>query len=286
MTLDDVLKYFQLTANAFALGVAGWIYLAYVKSLKAALTAKDEQVKAVEKNITFWKDKAQDLEKKTPEHMEEILTKRIVIREDEINRLVEDREAHKHELTIKTEELNRLKSDLEKAKDVRKGLDLLSMIEDENSVFFPSDLEIEEIGFVSVDSGQLMVTDPVYLNEEWQNEKFKDLRLYQDVETLNVYQYQKDFQQFNEKIPGFEFSVNELIKSGRFEELEVETEKNFSYAGACNASNSKSGFGQLKFKKGHTGAGIALRTVHGDGDYKVYAEKYDGEIVRFYVNLV
>ena len=74
MTLDDIIKYLQLSANAFALGVAGWIYAAYVKNLTAVLSAKDEQIKAVEKNITFWKDKAQDLEKKTPEHMEDVLS--------------------------------------------------------------------------------------------------------------------------------------------------------------------------------------------------------------------
>ncbi len=37
---------------------------------------------------------------------------------------------------------------------------------------------------------------------------------------------------------------------------------------------------------GHKGAGIAIKTVMGDGDYPVFAEKYNDEIVRVYVNLV
>jgi hypothetical protein len=37
---------------------------------------------------------------------------------------------------------------------------------------------------------------------------------------------------------------------------------------------------------GHDGVGIAVRTVAGDGVYPVYAEKYNGEIVRVYVNLI
>lgn len=61
---------------------------------------------------------------------------------------------------------------------------------------------------------------------------------------------------------------------------------NFSYAGACYASMPKNGDGQLCFRLGHEGAGIAVKTVMGDGNYPVFAEKYNDEIVRVYVNLV
>jgi len=283
--IDELLKYFQLVANTFALGVAGWIYLAYTKNQNAALAAKDEQLKAVEKNITFWKDKVQDLEKRTPEHMEDVLSKRIKTREEEIQRLQEDQEGHQKELQLRNEELLRLKSELEKTRDVRKGIELYNLDLDEYLTVNDSDLEIEEMGFVSVDSGQLMITDPCYIRDEWQEEVLEDIRIYKDIETSMTYQYEKDFQQYDEKINGFEKTVNELVESGRFVELEIARDFNFSYAGACYASTSKNGYGQLSFKLGHKGAGIAVKTVLGDGDYSVFAEKYNDEIVRIYVNL-
>lgn len=283
--IDELLKYFQLVANTFALGVAGWIYLAYTKNQNAALAAKDEQLKAVEKNITFWKDKVQDLEKRTPEHMEEVLSKRIKTREEEIQRLQEDQEGHQKELQLRNEELLRLKSELEKTRDVRKGIELYNLDLDEYLTVNDSDLEIEEMGFVSVDSGQLMITDPCYIRNEWQEEVLEDIRIYKDIETSMTYQYEKDFQQYDEKINGFEKTVNELVESGRFVELEIARDFNFSYAGACYASSSKNGYGQLSFKLGHKGAGIAVKTVLGDGNYSVFAEKYNDEIVRIYVNL-
>jgi len=284
--IDEYLKYFQLVANTFALGLAGWIYVAYTKSQNAALAAKDEQVKAVEKNIAFWKDKVQDLEKRTPEHMEEVLSKRIKTREEEIQRLREDQEGHQKEIQTRNEELLRLKSELEKTRDVRKGMDLLSLDLEEYLTVNDSELEIEQIGFVSVDSGQLMITDPCYIRDEWQEEVFEDIRICKDVETSLTYQYGKDFQRYNETIKGFNDTVSDLIESGRFEELEIARDYNFSYAGASYASMSKNGHGQLSFKLGHKGAGIAIKTVMGDGDYPVFAEKYNDEIVRVYVNLV
>lgn len=240
--VGEILKYLPVATNTFALVVAGWIYRAYFKSLKASSKAKDEQIKAVEKNIAFWKDKAQDLEKRTPEHMEEILSKRIKIREEEIKRLEEDREGHQNKLQI--EELLKLKSNLEKTRDVRKGIDLMAIGLDEYGTINDSDFEIEEIGFVSVDSGQLMITDPCYINGEWQEEQFVTKR----------HDIKRDF--------------------------------NYSYAGACYASGSKDGYGQLNFKLGHKGAGIAIKTFWGDGDYPVFAEKHNNGIVRVYVNLV
>lgn len=115
---------------------------------------------------------------------------------------------------------------------------------DEYRTINDSDLEIEEIGFVSVDSGQLMITDPCYINNEWQEEQFEIIR----------HDIKRDF--------------------------------NYSYAGACYASSSKDGYGQLNFKLGHKGAGIAIGTFGGDGDYSVFAEKYNKKVVRIYVNLV
>lgn len=46
---EEYIKWIQLIINTFALGAAGWIYRAYILNLKATVTAKDEQIKVVEK---------------------------------------------------------------------------------------------------------------------------------------------------------------------------------------------------------------------------------------------
>ncbi|WP_447749520.1 hypothetical protein [Aeromonas veronii] len=290
---EELINYLQLGSNAFALIVAGWVYAAYIKNLNSSLQSKDEQIKAVEKNNSFLKDQVSALEKKSPENIEKILNERIKIREEEIIRLSEDKKSHESELSSKSEEVKRLRSDLEKSKDIRRTMDLLELaLEDEDDDFriFSSDAEyeIEEMGMVAVDSGQLMITDPCYINSEWQDDEFEDIRLLKDTETGDIYQFRKDFSNYEEKIAGFEQTVNELIALGRFETIEIDYSNkiNFSYAGACYATMSEKGYGEMPFKLGHKGAGIAVTTVMGDGMYPVYAEKYDGKIVRVYFNLI
>jgi hypothetical protein len=288
--MNEIINYIQLTANAFALGVAGWIYYAYIQNLNSTVQLKDEQVKTVEKNMDFLKARIAEMERKSPENMEKILNERIKIREEEIVRLDGDKKGHQKELALKEEQLNRLKSELEKTKDIQRTMSLLKIEFDEDDDFFSADAEyeIEEMGFVAVDSGQLMITDPCYINSEWQDTPFEDIRLLKDTKTEKVYQFRKDFHNYEEKISGFSKTVNELIKSGRLESIEVDHSKdiNFSYAGACYATSSEKGYGVLPFKLGHEGAGIAVTTVMGDGMYPVYAEKYDGRIVRVYFNLI
>lgn len=290
--MAEIINYIQLTANGFALAVAGWIYIAYIKNLKSVVKLKDEQMLTVEKHLTFLKEKLSELEKNSPENMERILNDRIKIREDEIARLDDDKKDHKQEIEQKNQQLVRLKSELEKTKDIRRTMELLDLdfeseIEDG---FFSSDAkyEIEEMGFVAVDSGQLMITDPCYIDSEWQNIDYEDIRLLRDTETQKKYQFRKDFNNYEEKISGFEETVNELIASGRLISIDTDNSDkiSFSYAGACHSSMSEKGYGAMPFKLGHEGAGIAVTTVMGDGMYPVYAEKYDGKIVRVYFNLM
>ena len=290
---EELISYLQLGSNAFALIVAGWIYAAYIKNLNSSLLSKDEQVKAVEKNNAFLKEQISALEKKSPENIEKILNERIKIREEEITRLSEDKKSHESELSTKSQEVKRLRSDLEKSKDIRRTMDLLELdLEEEDDEFrlFSADAEyeIEEMGMVAVDSGQLMITDPCYINSEWQDDEFEDIRLLKDTETGEIYQFRKDFSNYEEKISGFDQTVNELQASGRLEAIEIDNSEkiNFSYAGACYATMSEKGYGEMPFKLGHMGAGIAVTTVMGDGMYPVYAEKYDGKIVRVYFNLL
>lgn len=291
--MDAFINYLQLGANAFSLLVAGWIYLAYIQNLNSTIHSKDEQIKTVEKNLIFLKDKISDLEKRSPENIEKILNDRIKIREEEINRLSEDRQSHTEALAIKIQEIKRLKSDIEKSKDIRKTMELLELdmseVDEEYRIFsLDAKYEIEEMGYVAVDSGQLMITDPVYIETEWKNTEFEDIRLVKDIKTGEIYQFNKDFSRYTDTIDGYTENVNELIASGKFENVNIDLSKkiDFSYAGACYATLSDRGYGALPFSLGHEGAGIVVSTVMGDGIYPVYAEKYDGRIVRVYFNLL
>lgn len=89
------------------------------------------------------------------------------------------------------------------------------------------------IGHVAVDSGQLLLCDPCYIDSEWEKES-----------------------QWEE------------------EDFTDENKHNFSYNACVKATLSKDGHGQLNFKLGHAGVGVAFSTAFGDGMYPVYA-KYD-----------
>lgn len=63
-----------------------------------------------------------------------------------------------------------------------------------------------------------------------------------------------------------------------FEKRAEDNNKNFpfSYVGACNATLTTEGFGELQ-----NGMAVASRTRHGDGQFPVYAYKNgNGEIVK------
>ena len=100
----------------------------------------------------------------------------------------------------------------------------------------------EFVGVVGVDSGQLMVCDPCYLEKEWS-----------PVVTL-------DFG------PG---------AAGKF-----------SYDGACNATLSAAGHGQLNFLLGHAGAGVAFSSGWGDGSYEVWIRRSEGRIAEARVIMI
>jgi len=85
------------------------------------------------------------------------------------------------------------------------------------------------IGYVAVDSGQLMICDPCYLSGEFPSDEFSPAMA----------------------------NENELYP--------------FTYNGACGATLSTHGFGQMVFPNRGVGAGVAFRSGLGDGLYPVYA---------------
>jgi hypothetical protein len=128
------------------------------------------------------------------------------------------------------------------------------------------------IGHVGVDSGQLLMCDPCYIDSQWEKEDFEDIRIFKNKTTGKTLQYRKDFPNFAEVIPEYGVDMNELLKTGDWEQEEnFETEHNFSYNSCCKATLSEKGHGQLNYNMGHPGVGVAFSTAFGDGIYPVYA---------------
>ena len=129
--IDQIIKWSQLLLNFFALGIGAWIYKSYIENLKSSISSKDEQVKVLESHLNLWKDKAELLEKRSPEFMENILSQRIRTREDEIKRLSEDKETHKKEIEIQKQELSDLQTKLEETKKLKTKL---NFIDEDNDI--------------------------------------------------------------------------------------------------------------------------------------------------------
>jgi hypothetical protein len=133
------------------------------------------------------------------------------------------------------------------------------------------------IGHVAVDSGQLMICDPCYIDSQWENEDFEDIRVYKNKHTGRTLTYGKDFANYEEVLPEYGKTMNVLISEHDWEVTDRPNPKSgFSYNACANATLSKKGHGELAFKMGHTGAGLAFSTAFGDGMYPVYAH-YDEE---------
>lgn len=128
------------------------------------------------------------------------------------------------------------------------------------------------IGHVGVDSGQLLMCDPCYIDSEWSKEDFTDIRIYEHKDTKERLQYMVDFPHYEAEIPKYGKNMNQLIKTGEWIDVPAtESEFPFSYNACCKATLSDDGHGQLNYKLGHPGVGVAFSTAYGDGVYPVYA---------------
>jgi hypothetical protein len=135
----------------------------------------------------------------------------------------------------------------------------------------------ELIGHVGVDSGQLLLCDPCYIDSEWEKEDFEDFRTYQHKNTGNELTYRIDFRNYQEPIEIYGGkNMNELIATGEWEEIAgPKAIHPFSYNACAHATLSEDGHGQLHYKHGNEGVGVAFRTAFGDGMYPVYAKYLD-----------
>lgn len=141
-------------------------------------------------------------------------------------------------------------------------------------------MELKLLGYVGVDSGQLLLCDPGYIDSQWEDEEFEDIRIYQNkLLPLSTLQYKRDFAKYDEIIPEIGQCMNDLIKTGEWEQLDGPVPvNNFSYNACCKATLEHNN--QLNYKLGHAGVGVAFSTQIGDGSYPVYAIYDDGVLME------
>jgi hypothetical protein len=139
------------------------------------------------------------------------------------------------------------------------------------------------LGFVGVDSGQLIITDPCYIDSEWEEKDFKDIRIYEETKGTKQFMYTGLLTK-TPQIPCMELfdsydkhtstgkSMNEMIENGDVIELGIPGKLkligSFSYAGVCETSLANKH--QINYKKGHPGLAIVFKSGYGDGSYPVY----------------
>lgn len=71
------------------------------------------------------------------------------------------------------------------------------------------------IGHVGVDSGQLLLCDPCYIDSQWVKEDFEDFRMYEHKTTQDRLQYLVDFNNYQTPIEKYDGkNMNELIATG------------------------------------------------------------------------
>ena len=138
------------------------------------------------------------------------------------------------------------------------------------------------IGHVGVDSGQLLLCDPCYIDSQWEKEDFEDFRTYQHKDTGNELTYRIDFRNYQDPIEAYSGkNMNELIATGEWEEIPAPPSVHeFSYNACAKTTLSDDGHGQLNYKAGHPGVGVAFSTAFGDGMYPVVAHYHSDGTLR------
>lgn len=158
--------------------------------------------------------------------------------------------------------------------------------------------KIVTLGQVGVNSGQLMICDPCYLDDfkrESETGKLPSLhKIYKHHEDGSLWQYtygdkpeRADVNAFPGSyanvIPQYGMTPNQLIEKGILvvskedDPLESIPSDEFSYRGACKATLGNENRG------GEFNLAVATSTGYGDGSYDVKAEIVDGRVKKVWI---
>jgi len=136
------------------------------------------------------------------------------------------------------------------------------------------------VGRVGVDSGQILICDPCYIDSSWRREDFVDDRRYRHEGTGDVLVYGKDFKDYEEKLKVYDKTMNEMMQASEVYELPPRPAKNvFSYNACCIATSTENGFGEID-----EGTAVVTSSGYGDGLYPVYAIVEGGRVKKIWVD--
>lgn len=136
------------------------------------------------------------------------------------------------------------------------------------------------LGFVGVDSGQLIICDPCYIDSQWKQVPFYDVRIYKHKTLNKLFGYNQDklgsfkvepFSSYDQRM-STNISMNDMIENHEVVQLEmpekIKLMNSFSYGGICETTMNKQH--QINFELGHPGVAVAFNSGYGDGLYPVY----------------
>jgi hypothetical protein len=170
-----------------------------------------------------------------------------------------------------------------KKDDMKKQREIIKQIVGATDEDFDGETIEKQIGVVGVDSGQVVICDPCYIDSEWVNEEL--------VPTPAIIEFPDGTKEEVICLSKRWFELVDRVNSG---ELKITQENgfanaknNFSYP-ACAEHTLHIGYGQLNYKMGHAGIGVVASSGYGDGCYPCYATivKKTGRVkelrIRFY----
>ncbi len=148
------------------------------------------------------------------------------------------------------------------------------------------------LGRVGVDSGQLVVCDPTYIDSQWipnqppaghPTEVLTELGK-QRFPNNKDWSWRFDYSGITYESPQKGLggmSVNEAREKGLVKAMKNPVKKEFSYRGCCDASHSEEGGKGIPYKLGHEGVAVAFSSGYGDGTYEVWGKQnHEGRIVE------
>lgn len=278
--------------NLTALTVIGFIYVAYIKNLRSVNQLKDAQLKVAEQNVKLWKDRALELERRTPEFIEKQLSERIRIREEEITRLAQDTEMHSEQIDLKNKEISALKESIDKASQYRKSITVWDTEQSDFIEISETDLEQRCIGSLHVDTASLMICDPWYtkIKQEFEEEEFKaQAKKYRVIDTGEFFCSDTEDDSYTPELLGLEedLTIKQMLTMGIIEQVDYDMNLpaiESSYIKGEMLDPEYKTIRHLSFLNGRLGAGITV-SLGADGTYPVYVEYYKEEMQRIIISV-
>lgn len=144
----------------------------------------------------------------------------------------------------------------------------------------------KQMGVVGVDSGQLMICDPCYLENEWEHSSQSSPHpgyRHTDGTRLACALHSRPsspddimFDHYEQVIQQYGKTANQMLRDNDIMEIPRPAPSGwFSYTGCCEATLGEELGGQLNYRLGHPGAGVVAASGFGDGVYPVYVRYVD-----------